>query len=235
MSNNKVPHSGANKAAKELAALLGEKHHGVIGQIRRIVRLCGVDFACEIYVATLDIEANGGLMLSDNSRRRTPGGVFLHLVYAKLDDDQRKQVFSNNAKADIPLLSWTKRIAMIQSLQTNQGTIKSLTVSLRGRPEHIEKRAEWVVITLSDETSIDNLPRGTPKPPSTPTLVVVYVAYEQWERVQVAITNTYGRLLIEGICALDSETKSVVIFATSVQAEPLAAKKPQKIKSSAKL
>lgn len=236
MNKDKLPHSEANKVAGELAALLGERHYGLIGQIRRIVRLCGVDFSREMYAATLEIEANGGLMVSDNSHRRTPGGVFLHLVRAKLDEDQRKQIFSNNAKARIPLLDWTKRLAIIQSLQTDQGKIDSLIVSLRGRPEQIEKRAEFVVVTLSDEPSIDNIPRGIPKPPSTPTMVVVYIALEQWEKVEVAMTHSSNRLLVEGICAVESESMSMIVFATSVWTEVLKTKsqkkanKPQKYK-----
>ncbi|MEP6988591.1 MAG: phosphorylated adapter RNA export RNA-binding domain-containing protein, partial [Chloroflexota bacterium] len=110
MNKDKPPHSESQKVAQELAALLGEKHHGVIGQIRRIVQLCGVDFTREMYTATLEIEANSGMMLPDHSRLRTPGGVFLHLVRSKLDDDQKKQVFYGKAKAVIPLFSWTKRI-----------------------------------------------------------------------------------------------------------------------------
>jgi hypothetical protein len=235
MNKDKPPRSESHIVAKELATLLGEKHHGVIGQIRRIVQLCGADFAREMYAATQEIEANGGMMLSDNSRRRTPGGVFLYLVRSKLDDDQRKQVFYGNAKAGIPLLSWTNRIAIIQSLQTGQGKIESLTVSLRGRPKQIEKRAEVVVITLSDEPSIDNLPREIPKPLSTPGAVVVYVALEQWRAVEAVMTHSSERLLIEGICAVDPGTQSVVVFATSIQAEPLAAKEPQKTKSNAEL
>ncbi len=239
MHKDKPPHSEAHKVARELATLLGEKHHGVIGQIRRMVQLCGIDFSREMYAATLEIEANGGLILADNSRRRTPGGVFLYLVRSKLDADQRKQIFSGIAKAEIPLLSWTKRIAIIQSLQTGQGKILSLTLSLRGRPERIEKRAEVVIITLSDEPSIDNLPREIPKPPSTPTLVVVYVALEQWRAVEAAITNSSDRLLVEGICAFDPEIKSMVVFATSVQIEVLKTHpqktrdKPQKTKAKA--
>jgi len=221
MNKGKLPHSEAHKGARELDTLLGEKHHGVIGQIRRIVQLRGIDFSREMYAATMEIEANGGLMLSDNSRRRTPSGVFLHLVRSKLDADQRQQVFTECAKARVPLLSWTKRIAIIQSLQSEQGKIMSLTLSLRGRPERIEKRAEVVIITVSDEPAIDNLPREIPKPPSEPTRVVVYVAPEQWRAVETAITNSSDRLLIEGSCAIDTEIKSVVVFATSVQIEVL--------------
>ncbi len=239
MNKDQPPHSEAYKVARELAALLGERHYGVIGQIRRIVQLCGIDFSREMYAATLEIEAHGGLMVADHSRRRTPGGVFLYLVRSKLDADQQQQVFAGNAKARIPLLSWTKRIAIIQSLQTGPGKIASLTVSLRGRPERVEKRAEVVIIILLDEPSVDNLPREIPKPPSIPTRVVVYVAPEQWRTVEAAMTNSTDRLLVEGRCAVDPEIKSMIVFATSLQIEILkphpqkTRNKPEKTKAKA--
>ncbi len=73
--------------------------------------------------------------------------------------------------------------------------------------------------------------RGIPRPPSTPAGVVVYVALEQWQVVEAVTINSSDRLFVEGICAVDAETKSMIVFATSIQAEPLAAKKPQKTKS----
>ena len=221
-----MTYAESNEIARELARLLGEKHHGVVGQIRRIIRLCGVEFAREMYNTTSEIEANGGMMLPDNSRRRSRGGIFLQLVRAKLDEGQRKQIFYGG-KPRLPLLTWKKRIELIQSLQTEQGQVKSMRVSLRGRPEQIEKHAEFVVITLSDVPTAENLPRGLPLPPSTPIVFAIYVAPEQWEKVEATIVNTSEVLLIEGICALDPEIKNMVVFATSVQIEVLKIK-PQK-------
>ena len=216
------------EAARELARLLGERKYGVISQIRRIIQLCGIEFAREVYAATAEIEANGGIMLPDNSRRRSRGGVFFQLVYDKLDESQRKQVFRRGAKPRLALLAWKKRIALIESLQTGQGQVKSITVSLKGRPEQIEKRAEFVVITLSDVSTIDNLPRGMPLPPSEPIVVTVYVTLEQWHKVEASLANSSEVLLIEGICAFNSESQGITVFATSVQIEVLKTK-PQKI------
>ena len=223
-----MTYAEAHEAARELGRLLGERQHSVIGQIRRIIQLCGVEFAREMYAATVEIEANGGMMLPDNSRRRSRGGVFFQLVRAKLDEDQQKQAFFRGAKPRLPLLAWKKRIELIQSLQTEQGQVKSMTVSLKGRPEQIEKRAEFVVITLSDVPTVENLPRGIPKPPSTPTMFVVYIALEQWQKVEGVITTSSEVLLIEGICTFDSESNSMMIFATLVQIEVLKTK-PQKV------
>lgn len=221
MNKNKLTYAEAHNIARELGASLGEKQHAVIGQIRRIVQLCGVEFARDMYATTQEIEATGGMMVSDNSRRRTPGGVFLRLVYDKLNDDQRKHIFGNRSNQGVPLLAWKKRIVMIEALRAEQGTVKSLKVSLCGRVEQVEKQADVVVITLIDEISIGNLPRVLPRPPSTPTVVTVYATREQWETVETAQTNPPERLVVEGNCAFDPEIKRVVVFAASVQVEEL--------------
>ncbi len=195
---------------REIANKLGERRNGVIRLIRRIVSQCGEDFAREMYAATAEIEANGGMMLPDNSRRRTQGGIFFKLVRAKLDNNTRNKVFYGIADVGVPLMSWTDRIAIVQALQTEQGVIESMRISLRGRPGRIEKRPEVIITTMSYLPVVDNLPRGIPKPPSTPTTFAVYVAPKQWEKVETAIT--------------DPDTQSMAVFATEVLTEQLLAK-----------
>ncbi len=66
--------------ADEIAAQLGETEDGPIRQIRRAVRILGEERVRALVARTFDVEAVGGLMLSNESRRRTPGGVFFHLM-----------------------------------------------------------------------------------------------------------------------------------------------------------
>ena len=219
MNNNKTTQSVAKKEARELAKLLGEKQHSAIGQIMRIIRLCGLEYAQEMYAAAIEIEANGGMMLPDNSRRRTPGGVFLYLSRMKLDDTMQKLVFRKSRKKR-PLLSWKKRIPLIERLQTNQGQVKSMMVSFKGIPGHIEKRAEVVVVTLAAMPKRATLAPGMPTPPSKPAVLTLYVAPKEWEKIEAAAADPSNLLRIEGICAYDPETKSMPVFATSVMTEP---------------
>ena len=48
--------------------------------IRRVVRVLGESRAHALLEETRTIEAAGGLLTADQSRRRTPGGVFFHVV-----------------------------------------------------------------------------------------------------------------------------------------------------------
>lgn len=233
MSKDKTPSEDVQNLVTELAELLKEKEPQPIHQIKRIIQLCGVEFARALYAETAKIEAEGGLMLADNSRRRTPGGVFFFLARLKTTDKQRQAIFPTYGGArgtnqliprGIPLLTWSERIALIQSLQTEQGEIESMKIIIRGRPGRIEKRPEVVVTTMSFVASVPNLPRGIPTPPSTPTMYTVYMALKQWEKVEESMADPADMLLLEGICAFDSDTNSMAIFSTSVRSELMEAK-----------
>src|SRR5512135_2307997 len=68
------------QAVKTIAQQLGETEKEPLQQINRIVKTLGPEQALAFLNETLMIEAQGGQLLSDGSRRRTPGGVFFHLV-----------------------------------------------------------------------------------------------------------------------------------------------------------
>jgi len=67
--------------AREIARALGERDFGVLLQIRRIVKALGRTQSLKLLSDTLQIEKQGGMMTLDKSRRKTIGGIFLHLAY----------------------------------------------------------------------------------------------------------------------------------------------------------
>jgi len=70
--------SKSNEAVtEESCKRLKEPKSELIG---RAVEAVGTAKALELLYASETIEANGGLMINNGSRRRTPGGVFLHLL-----------------------------------------------------------------------------------------------------------------------------------------------------------
>src|SRR5919199_3266449 len=78
---------------RTIAQQLGETQPGPIRQIHRIVQRLGADRALSILEETQQIEAQGGRMLPDGSRRRTPGGVFFALVKDRVSARKRAVIF----------------------------------------------------------------------------------------------------------------------------------------------
>jgi hypothetical protein len=70
-----------HETARIIATTLGETEQVAQQQIQRIVWALGRTVARRLLEQTLQIEENGGIMLRDKSRRRTPGGIFFHLAY----------------------------------------------------------------------------------------------------------------------------------------------------------
>lgn len=69
------------ETAAMIADTLGETAPGTRQNIVRIVQALGRTQSHQLLAKALEIEENGGMMLPDNSRRRTVGGIFFHLAY----------------------------------------------------------------------------------------------------------------------------------------------------------
>ncbi|KAK6100895.1 PHAX RNA-binding domain family protein [Brugia pahangi] len=67
-----------SELAERIVRALGERNENVIIEI-------GEEKALELFEATRGIEASGGMLIADGTRRRTPGGVFMTLF--KTDPD----------------------------------------------------------------------------------------------------------------------------------------------------
>ncbi len=78
---------------RELADRLGETAAGPRHQLGRVVAVLGEARARALLAEALALEEQGGLLLPDGSRRRTPGGVFFHLVRTGVAPDERKAIF----------------------------------------------------------------------------------------------------------------------------------------------
>ena len=80
--------------AAAIAAQLGEMLGGPIGQIRRVLQRLGAERAWALLAEALAIEARGGMVLPDGSRRRTAEGIFFHLVREQTTGQERQAIFA---------------------------------------------------------------------------------------------------------------------------------------------
>lgn len=229
--------SAAYKVAKEIAAKLGETAASPIRQISVLVRHYGPEYALALLRETLLIEKQGGLLVSDGQRRRTPGGVYFFLAKSRMTDDERRQLLPNQyervkaARArqrQQPAFDWDARRALVAPLLAQQGAVDTVKITLIGRPGEVTTADETVITAMSHTAGAPTLPRGVPAPPQTPTVYTVYLASKHWAKVQPALAaDPDDALIIEGLCAYDSDLGAMAVFAMSATTKNLDAAKRQ--------
>src|SRR5205823_14177585 len=66
--------------------------------IRKIVIVVGVEHARALLQQVLSIEAAGGRMTLDGTRRKTPGGLFISLARAQASETERPRLYQPGRK-----------------------------------------------------------------------------------------------------------------------------------------
>jgi PHAX RNA-binding domain len=229
------------QAAKTIAHQLGETEKEPLQQIHMIVKIVGPEQALAFLNETLAIEAQGGQLLTDGSRRRTPGGVFFHLIRTKGPEELRfpwrfkpkqtkpgaEETQAEKPKAPatkpappLPAFTWEDRLAVLQELRTEKGAVRSVKITLIGRPGKMVDKGSCIV-TVMQAKKAPALPKGLPVPPATTTTYVVYIAAKQWKNVSESLADPEDVLIVEGFPQVDDKTKSLAVFATNVTTKKL--------------
>jgi hypothetical protein len=236
------------RATQEIAAALGETAHGPLGKVGRVVGRLGTARARAFLARAQEIEAGGGLMLPDGSRRRTPGGVFFHLVRtdATLTPADRADIFppksaraGRTTTADAtpptpptlpmtaaPAPAWTDDAyrALTQQPQNEIGRATTVKITVIGRPGTAVDQGQAVVLALTSE-KVPDLPKGLPEPPAG-TRYTVFVARKPWTKVAEALAaDAEDAAIIEGYAALDPRVEGIAVYATSATTKRLQAAK----------
>ena len=231
------------RVVAEIAAQLGETTTGAQQKIRHIVGRLGADTARAFLAQALEVEAGGGMLLPDGSRRRTLGGVFFALVRASLGEADRAALFPpferrskapgsaprnthHQPRAPTPSFAWADRIAAVQALGESREEIHSIKVTLIGRPGTIVEKKD-VVLTAMTSMKAPALPKGLPTPPTTPTTYIVYIARKQWASVAEAMQNPEDALIVEGWAVYDAELEGIAVFAMQTTTRLLQAARHQ--------
>ncbi len=217
--------------AATIAQELGETQSVPINQIRRIVQRLGPEAALAVLEETKQIEAQGGLMLPDGSRRRTPGGVFFFLVRQRISPEDRAVIFPGwpkRSKPEAPRASTATPAAQPaapvvppETLPNLSGEVRTVKITLIGRPGPITTSPTGTITTTMHSRSVPSLPRGVPAPPPTPTPYTVYIAPKQWAKVAAALGNPEDVLIVEGFPAADPARPGITVYATNVTTRQL--------------
>ncbi len=96
--------------ARVIADQLGETEPEPCYTIRLALLLLGRVRVQALVDKALGVEATGGMATLDGQRRRTPGGVFFHLMRKACNKEQREQLFAVDGDTGKPTRKkYTKR------------------------------------------------------------------------------------------------------------------------------
>jgi len=226
--------------ARGIAAVLGETMPPPIRIITRAVDRLGPDRARAVLGQALTVEAAGRLTLPDG-RRRTPGGVFFHLVRTSdaISREDKDYIFPRQggrptraggsgtpgAPAPAPV-AWTDATfrSLARQLQQDPGRATTVKITVIGRPGAAIEQGQAVALALVSE-KVPDLPKGLPEPPAG-TRYTVFVARKQWAKVAEALAaDPEDAAIIEGYAALDARVEGIAVYATSATTKRLQAAK----------
>ncbi|MBA3822393.1 MAG: hypothetical protein H0X24_00655 [Ktedonobacterales bacterium] len=226
-------------AAADLADHLGEQESGARYRIWQIMRTMGEEGALALLQEAQEIEAAGGQLIGNGSRRRTFGGIYFHLARERLTRDPaydwifaqpqptKKKPPSDAAAQSAPAppvptapFLWTERQALIDAALQQNGGSTTMKVTLVGRPGAIVEKDQFVMTSMPTQ-KIPELPRGLPIPEQTQTQVLVYIALKQWRKVAEAIQQPDDVLIIEGFGIYEPAIKGMAVLATTTTTKRL--------------
>jgi hypothetical protein len=200
--------------AEEIAHLLEEPN---VLLIKRAIRVIGSTRVEALLEQTLHIEANGGMLTHDNSRRRTPGGTFFALMRDAVSRQERYRLFGvPGTPQGTPAkpCTWDDVQEAISELVDAQEATMKLT--LIGRPSATQTKGQTVIFKLKGKAP-GNLPKELPPMPKGPPLVwTVIVGMRQWNKVKTSLdAHPDDRLVIDGYPTQQGD--QLVLLATNCQ------------------
>lgn len=226
-----------------IASWLDETEQTPIWYIRKIVRKAGPEQTMALLKEVLEIEQQGGMLVEDQSRRRTIGGVFFYLAkqkgylkqkfypQQKHGQPQDPATTSEPSPSAQPAWNWEDRLVEIAELRKEQGAT-NVKITLIGRPGRIINHGAFVLTTMQS-TKVPTLPKGLPVPPQGHTTFSVYIASKQWKKVEESLRNPEDILIAEGYPVVDAQTGTIAVFVSSTATKLLQAAQREQLKAKA--
>jgi hypothetical protein len=217
----------ADEVKQTIAEHLGETGPEPLQLLHKVVKKLGPEQALAFLKETQEIEAQGGLLLPDGSRHRTPGGVFFYLVRTKAPKpvrflfwQQKQEQSAASPQSPPPAFTWADRITALDKIGAEKGAASTVKITVIGRPSKIIDRGTCVVTSLQS-SKVPSLPKGVPAPANTATTYTLYIASKQWRRVADAMKDPEDTLIVEGFPQLDAQTGSIAVFTTNTTTKKL--------------
>lgn len=202
---------------QELTAILQEPN---VDLVRKVVAVIGVERAQEHLQTTLAIEAGGGLMLPDQSRRRTAGGVFFYTVRKNVSARERNQIWPWPGKQneEPPPLTWKQARGITIKLAAETKGKATVKLTVVGRPKKVGKAQNCIVCVMEDRGIPGSMPKGLPTPPENDKQTVsVFIAAKQWRKVEDSLReHPTDELIVEGWPYFDPARQITILLAQGV-------------------
>ncbi|HEY0734748.1 MAG TPA: phosphorylated adapter RNA export RNA-binding domain-containing protein [Herpetosiphonaceae bacterium] len=223
-------HQTNEPLADTIAAQLGETALEPIAQIQRAVAILGPDTVLAVLDETQRIEAQGGLLRQDG-QRRTPGGVFFHLLTARVAPAIRRQIFPKVRSARPPrparpedadrVLSRSPKPLQVSQfpkilaqLAAHFAVATDVTITLRGKPVQIVERGDLVVLAVLAPAA-PALDPALPKPP-TRTDCLVVLTRAQWTPLARQFSRARDQVSVAGYPVFDPRHAGITILTTEI-------------------
>jgi len=222
--------------AGEIAARLGETAPEPAGLIARALRLLGAERVQAIVARALEVEAAGGMLLPDGSRRRTPGGVFFYLLRTTVGQKEWYRIFRPQTTGHAPPgaqgasdalttgqatpavatpFDWATFSVAATEAQRERGEATTVKLTIVGKPGTVVERGDVVLVAMRSEKA-PSFPKGVPAPESPTVDYMVLVGMKQWRRVAEALAaDPADKVLIEGYPTVRPDFTGITVFATS--------------------
>ncbi len=225
--------------AGEIAAQLGETEREPQRLIARALRLLGEERVRAIVARVREVEASGGMMLPDGSRRRTPGGVFFYLLRTTVGQKEWYRIFrpqttghgGNEAHASqgapnaettgqatvaaATPFDWATFSVAAMEAMSERGEATTVKLTVIGKPGTVVERGDVVLVAMRSEKA-PSFPKGVPAPESPTVDYMVLVGRKQWSKVAQALaSDPADKVLIEGYPTVRPEFAGITVFATS--------------------
>jgi hypothetical protein len=197
-----------------LAQQLGERAFAVKLQLERCLTVLGEATVDELLHETEQIEQGDGLLTNDGARRRTKGGVFLHLAKQRCTPEQRTVVFpvtdwraqkarrNAHRTAAPPPPSAPASAVPVKAIYVFPGVV-SMKTTLKGRPVQSTVLDGYARLLFERTEAKDSFPAGIPAAPSEPQRVTVYIGTKQWRKVADELQKPSINLTIDGVMILE--------------------------------
>lgn len=170
------------EAARKIVRVLAEQKTYLIF---RIVKYLGKNKALKLLSETETIEENGGLMVKNMQRRRTPGGVYLHLV--RSDKSIDKEILDKIFEGELNSFEAKKKFQELRK-KRNKKRVKS------NRNKQNKMDCESIAST-SGTTSLSSLP-SSPEEKCKIDNIAMEAIEDSGEKDKKDIANieTYGEM-----------------------------------------